>query len=231
MSEKLSPLPHFAVQAAVFEASLAGMALALGWAIDQSPSATIRLTVPAFATGVLAVLPLLGMMLACRRSSWGPVQALSRVLDEIVVPLFRNCNWIELAAISFLAGMGEELLFRGLLQTTMAEWTDEFLPHSPDWAAVGDWIALITVGVAFGALHALNAAYAVLAALMGIYLGWLFFATGNLAVPILAHGLYDFLALTYFAGQGARSEAMMDGALRTWRRDLSLLAFWKGGQG
>ncbi len=197
MSEKLSPPPHFAVQACLFEASLAATALALGWAFDQSPSASIQLTAPAFLLGVLAVLPLLGLLLACRRSEWRPVQALRKVLDDIVVPLFRDCNWFELAAISLLAGMGEELLFRGLLQTTMAEWTGVFLPHSLAWASAGDWIALVMVGIIFGALHALNAAYVVLAALMGIYLGWLFFATGNLLVPIVAHGLYDFLALAY----------------------------------
>ena len=38
-------------------------------------------------------------------------------------------------------------------------------------------------------------AYAMLAALVGGYLGWLHLASGNLLVPILAHALYDFVAL------------------------------------
>ena len=62
---------------------------------------------------------------------------------------------------------------------------------------VGDWIALVGVAILFGLLHAVNVAYAVLAALMGLYLGWLWMATGNLAVPIVAHAVYDFLALVY----------------------------------
>ena len=62
---------------------------------------------------------------------------------------------------------------------------------------VGDWIAIVGVAILFGLLHAVNAAYAVLATLMGLYLGWLWMATGNLAVPIVAHAVYDFLALVF----------------------------------
>ena len=62
---------------------------------------------------------------------------------------------------------------------------------------LGDWMAIVSVAIVFGLLHAVNAAYAVLAALMGLYLGWLWMATGNLAVPIVAHAVYDFLALVY----------------------------------
>jgi membrane protease YdiL (CAAX protease family) len=49
--------------------------------------------------------------------------------------------------------------------------------------------------VAFGLAHALTVTYAVLAALVGGYLGWLHLASGNLLVPVLAHALYDFIAL------------------------------------
>ena len=113
------------------------------------------------------------------------------------MPLFKSCTWGELAAISLLAGFGEELLFRGVFQAATAEWTGDFLPHSPAGAMVGDGIALVVVAIVFGLMHAVNAAYAVLATVMGLYLGWLWLATGNLAVPIVAHAVYDFLALGY----------------------------------
>jgi membrane protease YdiL (CAAX protease family) len=87
----------------------------------------------------------------------------------------------------------------------MVEWSGDFLPHSPAGAMVGDWVAIVSVAVLFGLLHAVNAAYAVLAALMGLYLGWLWTATGNLAVPIVAHAVYDFLALEYIL-RGRRGE-------------------------
>ena len=190
-------IPYFPLQAALFEASLAVLAIVMGWISGQSPWEDIKVNFSAVALGVAAVLPMAAMLFACRQLTWQPVQALWRVLDDVIVPLFRTCNWIEIAAISFLAGVGEELLFRGLFQTGMAQWTGDFLPHTPSAALAGDWMAVITVAILFGALHAVNVAYAVLAAIMGVYLGWLYLVTGNLAVPIVAHGVYDFVALVY----------------------------------
>jgi membrane protease YdiL (CAAX protease family) len=84
--------------------------------------------------------------------------------------------------VAALAGIGEEALFRGVVQSAL-------LGRLPGWAAV------LVTAAAFGAAHALTLTYAVLAALVGAYLGWLHLASGNLLVPILAHALYDFVAL------------------------------------
>jgi hypothetical protein len=46
-------------------------------------------------------------------------------------------------------------------------------------------------------LHAVTVTYAVLATAVGAYLGWLALTTGNLLVPMIAHGLYDFVASVY----------------------------------
>jgi membrane protease YdiL (CAAX protease family) len=43
----------------------------------------------------------------------------------------------------------------------------------------------------------LSATYAILAALIGLYLGLLLIWTGSLLAPAVAHGLYDFIALLY----------------------------------
>jgi membrane protease YdiL (CAAX protease family) len=205
MREKFSPSAFFPLQAALFEASLAFLAVLLGWMLSQSPMETLRLNFHAILLGILAVLPLLGLLLACRWLPWRLVREVCRVLDDLIVPMFKNCTWVEVAAISLLAGLGEELLFRGVFQSAMVEWSGDFLPHSPAGAMVGDWVAIVSVAVLFGLLHAVNAAYAVLAALMGLYLGWLWTATGNLAVPIVAHAVYDFLALEYIL-RGRRGE-------------------------
>jgi len=197
MSEKFSPSPVFPLHAAIFEASLAFLAVLLGWILGLSPTETLAVTWRAVALGTLASLPLLALMMACDRISWQPVQKVSRVLDDLIVPMFKNCTWGELAAIALLAGLGEELLFRGVFQPATADWTGDFLPHSPAGKMVGDWIALVLVAIVFGLLHAVNVAYAVLATVMGLYLGWLWLATGNLLVPIVAHAVYDFLALMY----------------------------------
>jgi len=49
----------------------------------------------------------------------------------------------------------------------------------------------------FGLCHWISTAYVVMATAMGLLLGGLFLATGNLAAPMVAHALYDFLALLY----------------------------------
>ena len=206
MSEKFSQSAYFPLHAALFEASLVFLAALLGWMMGQSPMKTLALNSHAILLGGIAVLPLLGLLVACERVPWRPVREVRRVLDDLIVPMFKNCTWLELAAISLLAGLGEELLFRGVFQAAMVEWTGDVLPHSPAAAMVGNWIALVGVAILFGLLHAVNAAYAVLATLMGMYLGWLWLVTGNLAVPIAAHGVYDFLALAYIL-RGRRGDS------------------------
>jgi membrane protease YdiL (CAAX protease family) len=76
------------------------------------------------------------------------------------------------------------MLFRGVLQQAFGNWL-------PVWGAIA------AAALLFGLLHAVTTTYAVLAALVGAYLGWLYFLTGNLLAPIVAHALYDFVALVY----------------------------------
>jgi uncharacterized protein len=196
-SENLPPSDFFPLRAAIFEAALAVLAVLFGWLLGQSPLDTLKVNPYAVSGGILAAWPILGLLFLARRLEWRPLSKVWRIMDELVVPLFRHCNWVELAAISFLAGVGEEMLFRGIFQAGMVQWSGDFLPHTHFAATVGDWIAIVAVAIAFGLMHAVNLTYAVLAALIGIYLGWLWTVTGNLTVPIMAHAFYDFVALTY----------------------------------
>jgi hypothetical protein len=83
-----------------------------------------------------------------------------------------------------LAGVGEEMVFRGVLQTWLAQ-------DSPPWAAV------MAAGLSFGMMHSMSKSYFILATLVGVYLGFLFVWTGNLIAPIMVHFLYDAFALYY----------------------------------
>jgi membrane protease YdiL (CAAX protease family) len=87
-----------------------------------------------------------------------------------------------------VAGLGEELLFRGLVQAGLAR-----LISGP----AGIWIALLAASLLFGVFHWLSTTYALLAAAAGLYFGWLLIATGSLWPPVVAHALYDFAALWY----------------------------------
>ena len=53
------------------------------------------------------------------------------------------------------------------------------------------------LGVSAG--HWLSASYALLASLIGAYLGILFLVSGNLLAPIIAHAAYDVVALFVLA--------------------------------
>jgi uncharacterized protein len=78
--------------------------------------------------------------------------------------------------------LAEEILFRGVVQAGLTR----LLP---------EWVALVLASAAFGLAHFLTPAYALLAGLAGLYLGGLFLLQGNLIAPVVAHAVYDVVAL------------------------------------
>ena len=93
--------------------------------------------------------------------------------------MFARIGLREVIVIAAAAGIGEELLFRGVLQ--------------PE-------IGLIPASLVFGVLHMGGRgtlAFGCWVAIMGAALGWLAAATGGLLAPIVAHALYDAAALVY----------------------------------
>jgi membrane protease YdiL (CAAX protease family) len=67
------------------------------------------------------------------------------------------------------------------------------------------WVALAAASLLFGVGHWLSASYAILASLIGAYLGTLFLLSGNLLVPMLAHAAYDVVALLVLARRAGAS--------------------------
>lgn len=146
-------------------------------------------------TGFAATLPMLAMYWWLTVSKLPLLVELRQTVLRMVRELFPNARIPELATIAVLAGVGEELLFRGVIQTAIAHWT------TPAFGlAAGSLI--------FGGLHALSRLYFVLATLIGLYLGWLLLEYEDLTVPIIAHAAYDFIALTYLT-RFANHEAPM----------------------
>jgi membrane protease YdiL (CAAX protease family) len=126
---------------------------------------------------------LLGAMAMIR---W-PVGPLARIKDfseAVLREFFTSSTVLDLALISVAAGLGEEMLFRGVLQPVFARW-------------LGPALGLFLASVLFGLLHPITLTYVVLAALVGVYLGWLYELSGNLLVVIVTHALYDFVMLVY----------------------------------
>jgi membrane protease YdiL (CAAX protease family) len=184
MSTHAPPRGHVYFLAVIFEGGLVLLWLAAGQWLDMPPSEQGRLSVKAFVLGGAATLPLLPLMYFLSRSHYPPLRRLMVEIDEVLVPFLSRLTVADFAVVAILAGFGEEGLFRGLLQGWLAE------NLSP---AAG----LLAASTLFGLLHFVTPAYAIIAGLLGLYLGILYLATGNLVVPIVVHALYDFLALLY----------------------------------
>ena len=184
--DRQPPLPgNIVPMAAAFEASLAVVAVALGWLLGTRPLDTLTWEPAALAWGLAATLPLFVVLWLMVRFPVGPLGNLVKIVDELIVTMFDRATLLDMAMISLMAGIGEEFLFRGVVQAGLVRLTGS------------QWIGLIGAGVLFGLIHSITRTYAVVAAVVGVYLGWLWMATGNLLSPVVAHAVYDFGALWY----------------------------------
>jgi membrane protease YdiL (CAAX protease family) len=181
--------------ALLFEGGLGAAAFVVGWLLGYWPAVGMSAgsdgtqeQLEAIGWGLVATGPLVVALVAIDRFPIGPLANLRETTEEVVLQMFRGASVLQLAAVSIAAGLGEELLFRGLVQAGLAN-----LIGGP----LAPWIALTVASVLFGVCHWLNTTYAILAVLAGAYFGLLFLLTGSLWTPIVAHAAYDLLALIY----------------------------------
>jgi membrane protease YdiL (CAAX protease family) len=178
--------------AILVEGGLILLAVLLGRVLHRDPLEGFAWSLRDAGLGVAVTLPLAAVFLAIVWWPVGPLRSVHRFSVEVLCPLLAPCTVVDLVGIACLAGLGEEMLFRGVLQGSL----EEHFGFGP---------ALVSASILFGVLHAVTPAYAVLAALLGAYLGWAWHATGNLLVVVLAHALYDLMALLYLLrGPGRR---------------------------
>jgi membrane protease YdiL (CAAX protease family) len=84
--------------------------------------------------------------------------------------------------ISLCAGIGEEALFRGGLQT----WLGGFMSGP---------LALVLAALAFALIHFAKARVGALIFIIGCLFGWVYWYTGSLLTVMVGHALYDVYAL------------------------------------
>ncbi len=127
----------------------------------------------------------------------GGYRKIKQFLIEGLGSSLAACRWYELFLVAALAGIGEELLFRGVLQGWMEQW--------------GYIESLLISNILFAMCHAVTITYTLLAFGIGVFFGWLMDAPGerNLLAPILAHGLYD-LVMFYFIARDWRKQDAQD---------------------
>ena len=107
-----------------------------------------------------------------------------KLVVEILGPSIAACRWYELLVVSALAGVGEELIFRGAIPLA--------LERIVSWQ-----VACVLTNIAFGIVHFVSWEYFAWATGVGFLFSALADGLGprNLIAPMIAHGVYDFLAM------------------------------------
>jgi uncharacterized protein len=174
--------------AGIFEGGLVFVSLGLAWAfsIDLAPALVPRMA-PAIA-GLVGAIPPFVLLVATDRLRIGPLERIKKIVLETLGPSLAACRWYDLALLAALAGIGEELLFRGVAQPLFERWVA--------FDGLSRAAGLLGSNLIFGLLHLITPLYGILAGAMGVYFGLLLDITGsrNLLAPMIAHAVYDFLA-------------------------------------
>lgn len=181
------------IAALLFQGALVPFALLLAWAFGLAPWNDMALGGEAVFVSVVATVPPLVSAWWLSRQSFAWSRRILELVDKLLDLLFRHRrSQTAIAAISLLAGFGEELLFRGVIQAGLEQ-------------PAGAVAALVIASLLFGLAHAVTLAYFVLSTLMGMYLGILYQVTGNLLIVCLVHAFYDWVAVSWYlrrAGAG-----------------------------
>jgi len=145
------------------------------------------LAIPYSAFQSLSMGALLGcalfIILFCVLNVLTPYLSSLQTISTQLHALFANFTWPMIVVISVLAGVGEEMLFRGLLQNALIYVTNSF------------WGILFSA-IIFGVLHYLNHMYAFIASIMGGVIAYIYFVTQDLVLVMTLHAVYDFFAFS-----------------------------------
>ena len=173
---------QFLIGAGVAEGALLLAAFFLGWLMDFSPTQDLSWNWADFGYGLLATVPMLLVLLALLLVPGSGVRQIRDFMRETLGPLLSRCRTVDLLLLAVLAGLCEEVLFRGFLFGYVWQFNRS--------------LAIFVCNLAFGLAHVVTPLYAFLAAIAGLYLTALIAAdpSPNLLVPITAHAAYDFVA-------------------------------------
>jgi membrane protease YdiL (CAAX protease family) len=166
-----------------FEASLIIVALILGEIADINPIAQLYFSETAVLVGLLGTVPLFMLFLSMQYLPQKSLVIIKDLLMKTLAPSLQQRHWTDLLLLATIAGISEELLFRGVIQPWI----------TVSWGlTAGLWVS----NIIFGLVHAITPMYALLVTLVGVYLSLSMTVGGenNLLIPIIIHSLYDFLA-------------------------------------
>ena len=121
--------------------------------------------------------------------------ATKQILDINTIPQLLFCLFV----VGLMAGLSEEMLFRGAMQRTMQD------------SRLGAHTAIWVTAIVFSAFHMQFFGF-LPRMLLGAWLGYLFVWTRSLWVPIIAHTLNNstVVVMSYLAGKGVVPEGFGD---------------------
>ncbi|MFO1022080.1 MAG: CPBP family intramembrane glutamic endopeptidase [Planctomycetales bacterium] len=186
--ESPAETPHtrksFLLWGVALEGGLILVAWGIEWLFPGKPALpTVRqqlqdFPVGAVLGGIIAGVGMVPLAMGIERSRWSEFRRITQILRDLLGGILPLMTWWELLLIGGLAGLGEEVLFRGVLEPRVG------------------WIGS---NVLFGLLHPITVVYVLLVIIAGMVFSGLKWCLGSLWGPILAHGLYDFVLLVILA--------------------------------
>jgi uncharacterized protein len=178
-----------------FQGGLLVAAIAGAWLSSCDLWSSLAVNSTCLTIGVIATLPLAGIVFGLSLLRLAPLKRIERLVQELIGPAVAECTWPQLAWLALLAGVSEEVLFRGWLWQMAVPWG--FQP------------ALIGTSIAFGLAHPITRSYFVLATLIGVYLASVAYAVpgANLWSAIVVHTLYDLIGLKLIAAAASQELA------------------------
>ncbi|SMG67299.1 Abortive infection protein [methanotrophic bacterial endosymbiont of Bathymodiolus sp.] len=183
MNEPSIDPDNFFKTACKFEAALILVAIVLGWIAAINPFQFIIFDEQAIINGIIGTLPLCLLFIALNQLELKSLQKIRQVLHQTLGPSLYKHHWTDLIVLAAIAGISEEILFRGVIQPWMEN-------------AWGMMAGLVVSSILFGLVHAVTALYFLMATAVSIYLGLHldYHNSRNLLTPIIIHSLYDFFA-------------------------------------
>lgn len=168
--------------ALVFEGGSLLVAFVGGWLTGVSPVTDFEWSKRAVLLGIAATVPMLLLLAACMLSNSNGIRDIRKTVRDLLGPALDEASWLDILILALLAGVCEEVLFRGFLYP----WVRLFNP----------FFAILLTNLVFAILHAVTPLYAWLAGLTGLYLTACLMLDGtpNLLIPIVAHTVYDWIA-------------------------------------
>lgn len=103
---------------------------------------------------------------------------------------------VTVLSAALVAPLGEELFFRGILQTTLLK-----VFSARAGSRYHRWWAIGVAGTLFGLMHYTTPQYIPPLIVLGMVLGYLYERRGSLATPVLVHMLFNVKSLLWYALQ------------------------------